>query len=136
MQHKMVAVPTLLEPRSVSGRTGELTGIERVTCLRTVRSYASTRQFASRRKFSSKPVSCFVYVLNEYCHRVTTQLQLINIINIIINLGSLLRASYYNIQGVYKRMVRFQKLTINLFLTLNGQNVHRQQRQLSKFFYA
>ena len=39
----------------------------------------------------------------------------------------------YKIQGVYKRMVRFQKLTRNLFLTLHGQNVHRQQRQLSKF---
>jgi len=37
------------------------------------------------------------------------------------------------IQGVYKRMVRFQKLTRNLFLTLHRQNVHRQQRQLSKF---
>ena len=37
------------------------------------------------------------------------------------------------IQGVYKRMVRFQKLTRNLFLTLHGQNIHRQQRQLSKF---
>ena len=36
-------------------------------------------------------------------------------------------------QGVYKRMVRFQKLTRNLFLTLHGQNVRRQQRQLSKF---
>jgi hypothetical protein len=30
-------------------------------------------------------------------------------------------------------MVQFQKLTINLFLTLHGHNVHRQQRQLSKF---
>ena len=30
-------------------------------------------------------------------------------------------------------MVRFQKLTTNLFLTLHGHNVHRQQRQLSKF---
>jgi len=30
-------------------------------------------------------------------------------------------------------MVRFQKLTKNLFLTLHGHNVHRQQRQLSKF---
>ena len=36
-------------------------------------------------------------------------------------------------QCVYKRMVQFQKLTINLFLTLHGHNVHRQQRQLSKF---
>ena len=30
-------------------------------------------------------------------------------------------------------MVQFQKLTRNLFLPLRGQNVHRQQRQLSKF---
>jgi hypothetical protein len=30
-------------------------------------------------------------------------------------------------------MVRFQKLTRNLFLTLHGHNVHHQQRQLSKF---
>jgi hypothetical protein len=30
-------------------------------------------------------------------------------------------------------MVRFHKLTRNLFLTLHGQNVHRQQQQLSKF---
>ena len=37
-----------------------------------------------------------------------------------------------NIQGIHKRMVRFQKLTRNLFLTLHGHNVHRQQRQLSK----
>jgi len=37
------------------------------------------------------------------------------------------------IQGIHKRMVRFQKITRNLFLTLHGHNVHRQQRQLSKF---
>jgi hypothetical protein len=30
-------------------------------------------------------------------------------------------------------MVRLQKLTRNLFLTLHGHNVPRQQRQLSKF---
>jgi hypothetical protein len=30
-------------------------------------------------------------------------------------------------------MVQFQKLTRNLFLNLHGHNVHRQQRQLSKF---
>ena len=30
-------------------------------------------------------------------------------------------------------MVQFQKLTRNLFLTLHGHNVRRQQRQLSKF---
>ena len=37
------------------------------------------------------------------------------------------------IQGIYKRMVRFQKLTRNLFLALHGHNVHSQQRQMSKF---
>jgi len=30
-------------------------------------------------------------------------------------------------------MARFQKLARNLFLTLHGHNVHRQQQQLSKF---
>ena len=38
-----------------------------------------------------------------------------------------------SIQGVYKCMVQFQKLTRNVFLNLHGHNVHRQQRQLSKF---
>ena len=37
------------------------------------------------------------------------------------------------VQGVHKRMVRFQKLIRNLFFTLHGHNVHRQQRKLSKF---
>jgi hypothetical protein len=37
------------------------------------------------------------------------------------------------IQGIDKRMVRFQKLIKNLFLTLRGHNIHRQRRQLSKF---
>ena len=48
-------------------------------------------------------------------------------------LHTYLRTNKTAIQGVYKRMVRFQKLTRNLFLTLHGQNVRRQQRQLSKF---
>ena len=30
-------------------------------------------------------------------------------------------------------MVRIQKLRRNLFLTLHGLNVHRQQQQMSKF---
>ena len=38
---------------------------------------------------------------------------------------------WYAIQGIHKRMVRFQKLTRNLFLTLHWHNVRRQQRQLS-----
>ena len=42
-------------------------------------------------------------------------------------------ASYLEVQGVYKRMVRFQKLIRNLLLSLHGHNVHRQQRKLSKF---
>ena len=37
------------------------------------------------------------------------------------------------IQCVYRWMVQFQKLKRNLFLTLHGHNVHRQQGQLSKF---
>jgi hypothetical protein len=41
--------------------------------------------------------------------------------------------SQRSIQCVHKRMVQFKKLTRNLFFTLYGQNVHRQQRQLSKF---
>jgi hypothetical protein len=37
------------------------------------------------------------------------------------------------IQGVYKRMVQFQKLLWNLFLILQGHNIQSQQRKLSKF---
>ena len=37
------------------------------------------------------------------------------------------------VQRIQKRMVGFRKSTRNLFLTLHGHNVHRQQRQLSKF---
>ena len=33
-----------------------------------------------------------------------------------------------HIQGIDKIMVGFQKLIRNLFLTLHGHNVHRQQR--------
>ena len=40
---------------------------------------------------------------------------------------------YIYVQGIHKRMLQFQKLTRNFFLTLHGHNVHRQQRQLSKF---
>jgi hypothetical protein len=42
----------------------------------------------------------------------------------------------YKIQGIHKRMVRFQKLTRNLFLTLHVHNVHRHQRQLSQFLIS
>jgi len=46
---------------------------------------------------------------------------------------SVAASRYRYIQAIHKRMVRFQKLTRNLFLTLHGHNVHRQQQQLSKF---
>jgi len=41
--------------------------------------------------------------------------------------------SHFTIQGIHKRMVRFQKLTRYLFLTLHGRNTNRQQQQLSMF---
>jgi calcineurin-like phosphoesterase family protein len=44
-----------------------------------------------------------------------------------------LNGHFPDIQVTHKNMVRFQKLRRNLFLTLHGHNVHRQQRQLSKF---
>ena len=44
-----------------------------------------------------------------------------------------IRSVFSSIQDTHKRMVLCQKLTRNLFLTLQGHNVHRQQRQLSKF---
>jgi hypothetical protein len=43
------------------------------------------------------------------------------------------RIRYSDIQNIHKRMVWFQKLTRNLFLTLHGHNLRLQQRQLSKF---
>ena len=43
------------------------------------------------------------------------------------------KISSNEIQGTHKRIVRFQKLTRKLFLTLHGYNIHSQQRQLSKF---
>ena len=44
----------------------------------------------------------------------------------------LLRSREGVILGIHKRTVQFQ-LTRNLFLTLHGHNVRRQQQQLSKF---
>ena len=46
---------------------------------------------------------------------------------------SVFRVNILYIESVYKRIVRFQKLIRNLFLTLHGHNIHRQQRKLSKF---
>jgi hypothetical protein len=39
----------------------------------------------------------------------------------------------YNIKGIHKRMMRFQKLIEHLFLTLHGHNIRHQQRELFKF---
>jgi hypothetical protein len=60
------------------------------------------------------------------CH---TWAKFYNTLLIIIFLYNL----YVFVQGIHKRIVRFQKLTRNLFVTLHWHNVHRQQRQLSKF---
>jgi len=49
------------------------------------------------------------------------------------SIPTLCRSKHMYIQGIHKRMVRFQKVTRNVFLTLHGPNVHRQQRKLSKF---
>jgi hypothetical protein len=46
---------------------------------------------------------------------------------------TVMKLNFLDIQCIHKRMVRFQKLTRNLFLTLHGHNENRQQRQLSKF---
>ena len=45
----------------------------------------------------------------------------------------LMKSTRCEIKGTHKRIVRFKKLTRNLFLILHGHSVHRQQRQLSKF---
>jgi hypothetical protein len=37
------------------------------------------------------------------------------------------------VQGIHKRMVRFQKIITNVFLALQGHNIHCQQRELSMF---
>jgi hypothetical protein len=37
------------------------------------------------------------------------------------------------IQSIHNWMVQFQKLTRNLFITLHGQDIHCQQRQISTF---
>jgi hypothetical protein len=39
-----------------------------------------------------------------------------------------------NVQGIHKKMVRFENLIKNLFLTLRGHNIHCQQRDLSMCF--
>jgi len=44
-----------------------------------------------------------------------------------------LTSCFATTHGIQKRVVRFQKLTRNLFPTLHGHTVHRQQRQLPKF---
>ena len=44
-----------------------------------------------------------------------------------------IRPPDFLVQGIHKRMARFQKLIRNLPLTLHGHNVHRQQRKPSKF---
>ena len=76
-------------------------------------------------------IHCYMFRLNEISLGITLQIFKENkITRAVCIIG---QSDLTNIQGVYKRMVQFQKLTRNLFLTLHGHNVHRQQRQLSKF---
>ena len=76
-----------------------------------------------------RPKLCTHYkVSNVYRHTVRTQL--CYIIIVIQRINYMLPS---DCTGCLQKMVRFQKLTRNLFLTLHGHNVHRQQRQLSKF---
>ena len=84
--------------------------------------YLPCKSLASRCVVSLKDIT-----VNGLC---TTQMNCTNFYNIIV-----LPVPYFcvYIQAIHKRMVRFQKLTRNLFLILQGHNVHRQQRQLSKF---
>jgi len=47
------------------------------------------------------------------------------------NYSRYFNAKYYTVRSQMNGVV--SKLTRKLFLTLHGQNVHRQQRQLSQF---
>ena len=60
-------------------------------------------------------------------YKTHTALRIVCITCDLMKIGSL------DIEGIHERMARFQKLTRNLFITLHGHSVHRQQRQLSKF---
>ena len=107
---------------------------------------ATTDKITDRLKVKS-------YTVNYSSHHITSRVllqaglhkqgkdelilkNLTNKLAILIEAVSYTFLPYFNfdiIQGIHKRMVRFQKLTRHLFLTLHGHNVHRQQRQLSKF---
>ena len=73
-----------------------------------------------------------IYYISVKCNNTDKTLHLYAIIKYLIYIY-IHTHTHTHIRGRHKRMVRFQKLTRNLFLTLHGHNVHRQQRQLSKF---
>jgi len=54
-----------------------------------------------------------------------------------INTVHILQITWWsNTQGIHKRMVRFKKLTRNLFLTLQGCNVNSQQNNCPSFVHC
>ena len=70
-------------------------------------------------------------LINHVLHKITSWLKqkMLNSPTIFINED----INTFLIHGIHKRIMRFQRLTRNLFLTLHGHNVHCQQWQLSKF---
>ena len=98
-----------------------------------------TYVFYFKRYVRTRHLKIFTYNSHKiYCICKTCSLFLLIIIcleikkkSVIIILSLLLVC--INIQVIHRRMVPFQKLTRNLFLTLHGHNIHCQQRQLSKF---
>ena len=63
----------------------------------------------------------------------SSQILMLLLFSIFFSSSSESHTSNKHIQGIHKRMVQIQKLTRNLFIALHGHNIHRQQRQLSKF---
>ena len=69
----------------------------------------------------------------QHCHTAAPNSDVCTAWNQALVSQLLVHDEVWNIQGIHKRMARFQKLTRNVFLALHGHNVNRQQRQLSKF---
>jgi hypothetical protein len=74
--------------------------------------------------FEKANTKCFRSDSRFGCIRVTLFIALFQYFSCFIS---------YHYTGYTQKMVQFQQLTRNLFLTLQGHNAHRQQRQMSKF---
>ena len=70
--------------------------------------------------------------VGQVCFQYLVDFQIYGFYNLLVSVV-INNTDEINIQGIHKRMVRFQKVTRNLFITLHGHNIQRQQRQLSKF---